>query len=550
MPTVFSQEIVQTQKIVASDREMREHFGQHVQIYDDFAFVSAPMEGVKLEQGGSTSGAVYVYKIDAAGHWNETQKLVGSGNDYVDNFGSGIERSGNTLIIGAHSHKYNGAEYAGAAYIFDLDIYGNWIETQKLVASDYNAGAHFGIDVAISGAYVLVGSYAEKLDAQGKNPLREAGAAYIFKRDVSGRWIQQKKIVSPGRIQNGRFGLTVYLSGNNAAVGAVFEGSGTCGLQNVDKAGVVYMYEVNDRGEWNFIQKITHSNREANDSFGGEIILSAKDMFVSSLYKVVDGKQVAGTVYYYHKGENGLWCEKQKITSPEPLEKDYFGHSVAIYNDLLLIGGGWWNKIGTGYLFKRNDCGNWIFYRKINASGTDAQLDDKDNFGGYVSLSKNHVIIGADDDDHAPNKNVATDAGSAFIFDLIDFDSIRLACDADQAILTKFCSPCGTSTQQEDTPDEVNPNNPSDRNAQFIISPNPNNGQFTIEVIGFMDGHYPVKIKKSYRTVKTLTLLEKTTNIDLGRDAKGVYFVKIITKEGVRTIPVYVEQKASESRSN
>jgi len=563
-PLIFSQELFKSQKIFASDRDVNDNFGQHVQIFHDFAFVSAPTEGDEIEAGRSTTGAVYVFKIDSNGYWIEVQKLVGSGLGYLDNFGSGIERSGNTLIIGAHSHEINGIKYAGAAYIFELDSSGHWVETQKLMASDKSKRAHFGIDVSISGDYVIIGSYAQKLDEKGKNPLREAGAAYIFKRDFSGYWLEQKKIVSPYREENGRFGLTVFMSGNYLAVGAVFEKKAPCNLHDIERAGILYMYELDNQGHWNYVQRVSHSDREKNDSFGTELIISNDDMFVTSVYKEMEGKKTVGAVYYFQRGKNGLWCEKQKITPFEPQENDYFGHSIAIHNDILLIGGGWWNKIGTGYLFKKNECGLWQPFHTIRANSTEASLDDSDHFGGYVSLSKNHALIGACDDHHAPGQQDLYDAGSAFIFSLINFDSTRVKCDSNQTIISTYCNPCETNhadenendlpdndlPNEENSNDSTNPENEQELTPVFEVSPHINSGQFSIKIIGSINRSYQVIIKKPFsRTVLKLTLVEKITNVDLRKESTGLYIVKITTEEGVKTIPIYIKQTDTEPRN-
>jgi len=564
-PTIFSQDQFQYQKIFASDREVNDNFGQHVQIYKDFAFVSAPTEGDDLEEGRSTTGAVYVFKIDSGGYWTEVQKLVGSDLGYVDNFGSGIERFEHTLIIGAHSHEINGIEYAGAAYIFELDSSGYWVETQKLTASDKSKRAHFGIDVSISGDYVIIGSYAQKLDAKGKNPLREAGAAYIFKRDSSGYWQEQQKIVSPHREENGRFGLTVFMAENYLAVGAVFEKKAPCHLHNIEKSGVVYMYELDNQGHWNYVQMVSHSDREKHDSFGTELIISDDDMFVTSVYKEMDGKKTVGAVYYFHRGENGFWCEKQKITPPEPQENDYFGHSIAIHNDILLIGGGWWNKIGGGYLFKKSECGFWESFHIIRAYGTETRLDDSDHFGGYVSLSKNHALIGAYDDHHTPGQEDLYDAGSAFIFNLTDFDSTRIKCDSNQTLINTYCNPCDTThsdenendrpdsdlpANEENSNDSTKPENEQETTPAFEVSPHINNGQFSIKISGSMNRPYQVIIKKPFsRTVLKLTLVEKITNVDLRKESAGLYFVKITTEEGIKTTPIYLKQTGTAPRN-
>lgn len=65
----------------------------------------------------------------------------------------------------------------GAAYVFDRDIFGNWNEVDKLVASDGAANDRFGNSVSISGLKIIVGADAATVDGNDGQ-----GAAYIFEK--------------------------------------------------------------------------------------------------------------------------------------------------------------------------------------------------------------------------------------------------------------------------------------------------------------------------------------------------------------------------------
>jgi hypothetical protein len=60
----------------------------------------------------------------------------------------------------------------------------NWGEVAILRASDTQAGDHFGWAVEISGDMVVVGADFE--DGGVGDPVNDAGAAYIFERNVGG----------------------------------------------------------------------------------------------------------------------------------------------------------------------------------------------------------------------------------------------------------------------------------------------------------------------------------------------------------------------------
>ena len=110
------------------------------------------------------------------GKWSQIQKLQASDKQAGDRFADAVAISGEWALVGADSEDAGGNN-AGAAYLFHYQN-GKWSQTQKLQASDKQAGDNFGDAVAISGEWALVGAYYE--DTGGTN----AGAAYIFQKNV------------------------------------------------------------------------------------------------------------------------------------------------------------------------------------------------------------------------------------------------------------------------------------------------------------------------------------------------------------------------------
>ena len=102
-------------------------------------------------------------------------KLLPSDGAQGDRFGYSVSISGDYAVVGAYRDDDNG-NYSGSAYIFRRDGT-NWIEEQKLTASDGEHDDLFGNSVSISGDYAIVGAYndASTVSAQG--------SAYIFNRD-------------------------------------------------------------------------------------------------------------------------------------------------------------------------------------------------------------------------------------------------------------------------------------------------------------------------------------------------------------------------------
>ena len=194
--------------IRASDAQANDYFGVSVAISGDYAIVGADGED-------SNTGAAYIFKSAGAGKWpeNETQKLTASDGEANDRFGWSVAISGDYAIVGAWGVDDQGNS-AGAAYIFTKSSGAGWTQTQKLFAIGGATGDYFGYSVAISGDYAIVGAYGD--DDQGNS----AGAAYIFFNDGSGNWTQTQKLLASDGQTFDYFGVGVAISGDYAIVGA------------------------------------------------------------------------------------------------------------------------------------------------------------------------------------------------------------------------------------------------------------------------------------------------------------------------------------------
>jgi hypothetical protein len=224
---VFAQTWDEIIKIVASDRNESAVFGHSVAISGDYAIVGSYGEDHDTIGGDflNRAGAAYILKNNE-GTWTEVQKLVASDRDIDDRFGYSVAISGDYAVVSAYlgdDDTSGGAfiEDAGAAYIFKNDA-GTWVEVQKIVASDRDEHVQFGISVAISGDYAIVGAHYEDYDTTGGFYMPGAGAAYIF-INYEGTWSEAKKLVASDRGAFDLFGNSVAISGDCAIVGAIMK---------------------------------------------------------------------------------------------------------------------------------------------------------------------------------------------------------------------------------------------------------------------------------------------------------------------------------------
>ena len=90
------------QKIVASDRSTGGKFGSSIGVYENYAVVGAIIEP-NDDLGGNylgSAGAAYIFEKDSIGNWQEVQKIVPSDRNQFDEFGNSVAIYGNFIVIG------------------------------------------------------------------------------------------------------------------------------------------------------------------------------------------------------------------------------------------------------------------------------------------------------------------------------------------------------------------------------------------------------------------------------------------------------------------
>ncbi len=196
----------QQQKLIPSDGDSREHFGDSVALDGTTALISASLDA----NNGPQSGAVYVFTFDGTS-WSERQKLTPADATPGDHFGHSITLDGNTALIGSRFDDDKG-NASGSVYVFAFD--GTiWTQQQKLTAADGEPGDSFGRSVVLKGNTALIGAPLD--DDNGNN----SGSAYVFTFDDT-IWSQQQKLTATDGASEDEFGSSIALDGNMALIGA------------------------------------------------------------------------------------------------------------------------------------------------------------------------------------------------------------------------------------------------------------------------------------------------------------------------------------------
>ncbi len=317
----------QQAKLTAKDGAGGDFFGRSVSINGDWAIVSSHHDDV-------WSGSAYIYQRDGK-NWKEQGKVNAKDGEANDSFGFSVDISGDTIIAGVPQDDDKGAD-SGSVFVF-VRVGDKWVEQQKFTPRDAEAGDIFGSSVSIDGDYAIIGSLWD--DDKGSR----SGSAYIYRRSKR-VWKEEAKLVASDGARGSEFGFSVHISGNYAIVGANSHNSG---------AGAAYVF-VRNGETWTEEAKLTASDGKAKDNFGISVSINATTGNVAALVGSYrhDGKgNNSGAVYsFLRKGK--AWIERARVTASDVEAGDRFGGSVSISANHALTGSSLKNGgTGSAYIY-------------------------------------------------------------------------------------------------------------------------------------------------------------------------------------------------------
>ena len=370
-------------KLLASDLNNNDLLGYSVAIYGDYIAAGAYLQNTTPY---TNNGAVYVYKRNGDSYgvlsgsvYKENYKLIASDLNNNDFFGVSVSIYENYVVVCANSE--NTAPYTdnGAIYVYKKNGNGSYgvlsgsvyKENYKLLASDLNNNDGLGYPVSIYGDYILGSSSSEDTP-----PYTENGAVYVYKRngdsygDLSGSVYKENyKLLASDLSNNDRFGYSNDIYGDYIVVGALRKDT-----PPYTDNGAVYVYKKNGDGSYGDLSGSTYKENYkliASDLSGG--YLFGESVSIYDDYVVVGSKNnntlpytFNGAVYLYKRNGNGsygdlsgsVYKENYKLLASDLNNNDFFGNSVSIYNDYIVVGAFQsdippYSNNGVAYVFKK-----------------------------------------------------------------------------------------------------------------------------------------------------------------------------------------------------
>ena len=191
-------------------------------------------------------------------------------------------------------------EEHGARYPVTIDPIA---QQAYLKAHQVNEGDSFGFSVAVSGDTVVVGAPNEDGSTTGINSTpneraAQAGAAYVFVRSGT-NWTQQAYLKAHQVNMNDQFGWSVAVSGDTVVVGAPFEASSTTGInsapnESAERAGAACLF-VRGGATWTQQAYLKAHQVTESDYFGSSVAVSGDTVVVGAPYEASNTTGVNST---------------------------------------------------------------------------------------------------------------------------------------------------------------------------------------------------------------------------------------------------------------
>ena len=440
-----------TLKFEASDGSIDDHIGWSVDIVGDVLFAGAPTGGT------ANAGAVYVFdstpdltaptwtggtittsnlepaSVDLAWSGDSDDTGVQSYRVFQDDVLIGSPTSATFAVSGLTSEgtylfRIEAVDPAGNTSVDGpvLSVTTPFGDTDgpiwtngTLTASNASATT---VDLAWSGAsdvsgvasYVIFANGTEVGTSVGTVSMvtgLSANTAYTFKVEavdtegntsVTGPTVaaattapieinEIAKLVASDAVGNDELGYSVSIDGDTMVVGAHQESETGFTLR-----GAAYVFVRNPLGAWVEEAKLTASDAGANDFFGRSVAVSGNVIVVGAPNE--DLPNNGGAAYVFSRA-NGIWTEDVKLSPADISADDLFGTAVAIDGNTIVVGAPNWDgntqtNNGTVYVYTGSAGGAWTLQERIN----DTTLGSGAHLGAAVAIDGDRIIAGSPDE--------------------------------------------------------------------------------------------------------------------------------------------------------
>ena len=234
-------------------------------------------------------------------------------------------------------------------------------------------------------------------------------------------WTQQAKINAVDTEMFDRFGASVDIDSNTVVVGA-FQEDADLGSGALPDAGSAYIFILSGN-TWVQQVKLNASDAGSNDYFGWSVAISGDTVVIGAWQDDPDlgagelGN--AGSVYVFVR-TGSSWSQQAKLNATDAESEDMFGYSIAIDGDTIVVGAkGEDPDLGDGELEYAGSA--YVFTRSNGIWSQQAKLnatdaEASDVFGFSVAIDGNTIVVAAPWEYPDLGAGLILNGGSVYVF--------------------------------------------------------------------------------------------------------------------------------------
>jgi len=376
---------IEVNQLVASDAAEGDYFGYDLTVSGDGNILVVGAYGAN--DLGTNSGKVYTYKRDDNDSpWVEVNKLISTDTISYDSFGTTVALNSDGLVLFVGARGDNTVQTnSGKIYVYErATIDDEWTEITAFFNKEYTTYFYFGYNIAISKNLntLMSSTNYRDINRYSVNVMLTYKIERNMVLDISNHGLTTKP--REAKISRGLCLPVLKTDGVNT----IFDTDYTISVDdtliydnkrnNVDNLNVV---DIPDTNKLTLVNELTSSDNEDDDRFGTSLSVSSDGLVL--VVGAMNEDTVAtntGKVYTYKRATiDDEWVEVNQLVASDAAENDYFGVSVSVSSDglVLTVGAHGDDTVATNtgkvYTYKRATIDDdWIEVNQLVASDAEA----------------------------------------------------------------------------------------------------------------------------------------------------------------------------------
>lgn len=261
---------------------------------------------------------------------------------------------------------------------------GGWVEREVITSVRWQAkGLGKSMDIQSDDGGILVAGAPYPYICDPDEGPSSTGEVVVFRRVESGGLEYLQTLRHDGVDRLDRFGGAVAIDEDLIVVSARYDNEAG------HSAGAAYVFR-NTGGVWEQEAKLIGDLTDESDILGWGVAVDQGRVVLGAPFRSDNGLLHTGSALVFEQ-INGQWRQVARLTSPNPEQQEYFGVSVAVEGDAIVVGA---TGSDSAYAYERQPDGTWAFAVSLDPQ-FGQNIGGRYDFGGRVMIDGGRAIVSA-----------------------------------------------------------------------------------------------------------------------------------------------------------